>query len=176
MVPSPKVFVVMGEVVAPYGVHGWLKVRAYSEAPDALLGFATWWLKPELGFEWREFARLDGRMHSGSLVAMLDGVETRETAATLRGYEVGVPRASLPMPAAGEIYWEDLTGLAVSNRSGSPLGEVSGVIEHGAHPLLRVRRPPGCAGTERLIPLVPAIVDRIDMSEGRIVVDWDADY
>ena len=176
MVPSRSALVVMGEVVGSFGVRGWLKVRTYSEAPDALLGFATWWLKPDRSSDWREFARLDGRVHSGLLIVALDGVRTRETALAMRGFEVGVPRASLPLAAAGEIYWDDLTGLAVTNRSGILLGEVSGVTEHGAHPLLRLTRPPGSPGPERLIPFVSAIIDRIDIAAGRIVVDWGADY
>ena len=166
----------MGEVVGSFGVRGWLKVRTFTEAPDALLGFASWWLKSARGSDWREFERLDGRLHSGALVVALDGVGTRESALTMRGFEVGVPREALPLAAAGEIYWDDLTGLAVTNRAGILLGEVSGVAEHGAHPLLRLARPPGSPGRDRLIPFVPAIIDRIDMSAGTIVVDWGADY
>ena len=176
MVRSRSAFVVLGEVVGSFGVRGWLKVRTYSEATDALLGFAEWWLKPAHGSDWREFARIDGREHSGDLVVALEGVGTRETALAMRGFEVGVPREALPRAAAGEVYWEDLTGLAVTNRSGILLGEVSGVTEHGAHPLLRLTRPTGSPGPERLIPFVPAIIDQLDVDAGRIVVDWGADY
>jgi 16S rRNA processing protein RimM len=167
---------VLGEVVGSYGVRGWLKIRPFSEYPDALLGFATWWLRPARAAEWREFATVGGRMHSGALLAGLHGIETREAALALKGSEVGIPRASLPAAPAGEIYWDDLTGLAVVNRTGVLLGEVRGLIEHGAHPLLRVARPPETPGPERLIPYVPAIVDRVDVGAGRIEVDWGADY
>jgi 16S rRNA processing protein RimM len=93
-------------------------------------------------------------------------------ALALKGFEVGVPRSALPS-VQGEIYWEDLKGLAVVNRSGVPLGEVVGVVEHGAHPVLRVALE---AGPERLIPYVPAIIDRVDVDTRRIEVDWEADY
>ena len=176
MVQARGAFVVMGDVVGSFGVRGWLKVRTYTESPDTLLGFAKWWLKPAQGADWREFARLDGRMHSGDLIVALGGVETRETALAMRGFEVGVPREALPTAAAGEIYWDDLTGLAVTNRAGILLGEVVGVAEHGAHPLLRLTRPAASPGPERLIPFVTAIVDQIDLGAGRIVVDWGADY
>jgi 16S rRNA processing protein RimM len=168
--------VVLGDVIGPYGVRGWLKVRTYTEAPDALLGHATWWLKPARGAEWREYDRLAGRLHSGTLVAELGGVETREAALALKGFEIGVPRAALPEARENEIYWEDLVGLAVVNRAGVLLGEVCGMTEHGAHPLLRVARTPGSPGPERLIPFVPAIVDRVDRDAGRIEVDWGEDY
>jgi len=176
MVRARDAIVVMGEVIGPYGVRGWLKVRSFAESPDALLGFATWWMKPARGAVWSEFPRLDGRLHSGTVVVTLGGVGTREAAMAMKGFEVGVLREALPAAAVGEIYWDDLTGLAVLNRSGALLGEVCGITQHGAHPLLRVERPPQSPGPERLIPFVAAIIDRVDVDGGRIEVDWGADY
>ena len=115
-------------------------------------------------------------MHSGVLLAALAGVDTREDALSLRGAEIGVPRAQLPRTKKGEIYWVDLEGLAVVNREGVVLGTVVEVVAHGAHPLLRVARPAGKAGAERLIPYVPAIVDRVDVGARRIDVDWGEDF
>jgi len=176
MSPARDLIVVMGEIVGPYGVRGWLKVRSFAESPATLLDFDEWWLKRANGEAWKAFSRLEGRMHSGSLVVALGGVETREAALAMKGFEVGVPRTALPAAAQGEIYWEDLTGLAVVNRTGTLLGEVRGIVAHGAHPLLRVARPDEAAGPERLIPYVPAIIDRVDVEGGRIEVDWGADY
>ena len=85
-------------------------------------------------------------------------------------------RNALPAAGDGEHYWDDLTGFAVRNRAGVLLGEVSGLTEHGAHPLLRVSRPAGVEGAERLIPFVPAIVDRVDVQAARIDVDWGEDF
>ena len=176
MAAARDAIVVMGEIVGPYGVRGWLKVRSFTEAQDALLGYAAWWIKPARSGAWTEFAQLEGRMHSGSLVVALAGVDTREAALAMKGFTVGVPRTALPAAGADEIYWDDLTGLAVTNRAGELLGSVVGVTQHGGHPLLRVGRPPGVPGPERLIPYVPAIIDRVDVGGGRIDVDWGADY
>jgi len=174
-VPAPGEIVVMGRILAPFGVRGWVKVRPLSEAPETLLGFATWWVRSVRDSTWREMRRVAGRMHADALVAELAGIETREAALTLKGCDVGVPRSALPAARAGEIYWDDLVGMTVVNREGVTLGEVSGVTEHGAHPLLRVARP-AAPGTERLIPYVPAIVDRVDPAARRIDVDWGEDY
>jgi 16S rRNA processing protein RimM len=177
MTEDPDPIVVMGEVVGTYGVRGWLKVRPFSESPETLLGFAEWWMRPKRASAWKRFSHVEGRLHSGSLIVALAGVESRESALAMKGFEVGLPRTALPA-VHGEIYWEDLKGLAVVNRAGIPLGEVRGVVEHGAHPLLRVAAPTGAASQqeERLIPYVPAIVDRVDMEARRIDVDWEADY
>ena len=68
--------------------------------------------------EWRELHKVAARMHSGVLLATLEGVATREDALALRGCEVGVPRAALPLARKDEIYWVDLVGLEVVNREG----------------------------------------------------------
>jgi 16S rRNA processing protein RimM len=108
------------------------------------------------------------------LVVSLTGVGTREVALKMKGFEVGVARAALPATAEGEIYWDDLAGLAVMNRSGVLLGEVQGVVRHGGHPLCawRVRRMHQGGATDSY---VPAIVERVDVAGGRIDV-IGADY
>ena len=176
MAAAQDAIVVMGEIVGPYGVRGWLKVRSFAESPEALLGFEAWWIKSRRDAAWTRFARLEGRMHSGALVVALGGIDTREAALALKGSEVGVPRDALPAAGEGEIYWDDLTGLCVMNRRGVVLGKVRGLTQHRGHPLLRVERPPASPGPERLIPYVPAIVDHVDVAGGRIDVDWEADY
>jgi 16S rRNA processing protein RimM len=99
----------------------------------------------------------------------------REEVLPWRGAMVAVPRAALPAPGAGEVYLADLVGLAVVNRAGADLGCVVGLLETGAHPVLRVAHE-GVGASERLIPLTVAHVDAIDLDLGRIVVDWQLDY
>ena len=166
----------MGRILAPHGVRGWIKVRPLSAAPEALLGHVTWWVRPARAPVWREIPIKAARMHSGTLLAELAGVATREDALVLRGGDIGVPRAALPPVKRGEIYWADLVGLDVVNGEGVTLGKVRGVVEHGAHPLLQVARPEAAAAPERLIPYVPAIVVGIDLEAHRIDVNWGEDY
>lgn len=159
--------------MAPFGVHGWVKVRPFTAAPDGLLDYRSWWLRRSGERDWAERRVLKGRMHGAALLVEIEGIETRDAALTIKGADVGVPRAALPAPGPGEIYWSDLAGLAVVNRTGVMLGRVAGVDDNGAHPVLRV----GNEGrAERLIPFVAAWVDRVDLVAGRIEVDWEADY
>ena len=174
--PATERIVVMGRIVAPHGVHGWIKVEPFSEAPDALLAHKTWRVRPARTTAWREMQVTSARMHSGALLAELAGVATRDDALALRGGEVGAPRSALPRTKRNEIYWVDLEGLEVLNRQGVVLGTVAEVVTHGAHPLLRVVRPSGDEGPERLIPYVPAIVERVDLEGRRIDVDWGEGY
>jgi 16S rRNA processing protein RimM len=178
-VPASENIVVMGRILAPHGVRGWIKVQPVSEAPEALLEHATWRVRAPRASSWLEMRRLAGRMHSGTLLVSLAGVSNREEAMALRGADVGVLRSTLPRNKKNEIYWVDLEGLAVVNREGVALGVVAEVVAHGAHPLLRVARPGGergQSGPDRLIPYVPAVVDRVDLAGRRIDVDWREDF
>jgi 16S rRNA processing protein RimM len=164
----------MGRVLAAYGVHGWIKARAFTASPDALLAYERWWLARD--DEWREFAVLEARGHADAIVARLEGLNRREEAASWRGAAIGVPRASLPALKAGEVYLRDLIGLTVMNRAGVTLGCVKDVLQASSHPILRLTDAPGSGQGERLIPLVAAFVDTIDLAGARIVVDWEPDY
>lgn len=162
----------MGRVAAPYGVKGWLKVVPMTAAPDTLLTHAQWWLRGR-GGDWQERRLESGRPHGSALIVQLSGMPDREAAAAFAGWEVGVLRSALPKIAHGETYLADLVGLAVWNREGECLGEVDAVQDYGAHPVLRVVDGTGAA---RLIPLVAAYVDAVDVAGRRIDVDWQRDY
>ena len=102
------------------------------------------------------------------------GIGDREAAASLKGADIGVPRAALPVAEENEIYYSDLVGLAVMNRQGVRLGLVVKVQDFGAHPVLCITDEAGEA--ERMIPFVGAYVDGVDVAAGRIDVDWQLDY
>lgn len=170
--PRSARIVVMGRVLAPYGVNGWIKARAFTAAPETLTAYRSWWLGRGDG-NWRELAVLEARKHGQSVLARLEGVSQREDVSMWQGASIGVPRSALPALAPDEVYLADLIGLTVVSREGVTLGGVAGLMETGAHPVLRVV---DAARSERLIPLVAAYVDAIELNEGRIVVDWQADY
>ena len=164
----------MGRVAAPYGVRGWVNVIPFTDTPQALLGFATWRMTVRGERVPREFRLVEGREHGGGIVVKVEGIDTPESAATLRGSNVEVPRAALPQVHEDEVYLADLPGCEVLNRAGVALGAVRAVDEFGAHPVLRVA--PSDRADERMIPFVPAYVVNVDLDARVIVVDWEADY
>ncbi len=175
--PAADSMVVMGQVMVPFGIRGWIKIRPFTAAAEALLDYPVWWLRPPGSATWNEVRRIDGRLHSDTVLAQLAGVESREAALALRGAEIGVRRDSLPEADGSEIYRLDLIGLDVVNREGVVLGEVAEVQDFGAQPILRVVLIGGDGlRVERLIPYVPLYVERVDLAARRIDVDWHADY
>jgi 16S rRNA processing protein RimM len=115
------------------------------------------------------------KMHSGSVVAHMAGFADRDQALAAKGTTVHVRRADFPKLPQDEFYWVDLIGLAVVNTEGEALGEVVGLIDNGAHSVMRIV-PPAIVADERLIPFVDAYVRGVDLEARRIVVDWGLDY
>jgi len=163
----------MGRIAAPYGVQGWLKVQPFTARVDALLDYPTWWLAARGHEEPAPHRLLEARQHAGLLVAKLEGIANREEAAAFSGAEVAVPNEALTEADDNEVYWSDLVGLAVVNRRGETLGTVTSVEDNGAHPILRVA---DAKGGERLIPMVTAFVEGVDLEAKRIDVDWLLEY
>jgi 16S rRNA processing protein RimM len=155
----------MGRVAGSHGVHGWVRVRPWSGAPEGLAGCPVWRIGEV------EYKVEETRIHSGTLLARLAGVASRETALKLKGAIVAVPREALAEPEQGRYYWADLVGLEVVNSQGMVLGVVREMFSHGAHDVMELSgdRP-------RLLPWVPAVVKRVDLEAKRIEVEWGADW
>ncbi len=186
--PLPDDLVEVGYVGAAYGIRGWIKVQPHADDASALLHARRWWLlaPPQAGLvATAEASRAEAicvriaqsREHSGTVVAQATGVSERNLAEALKGRRVWIRRADFPTPDENEFYWVDLIGCAVSNEQGELLGEVSGLIDNGAHQIMQVAYalPDGKAG-ERLVPFVDAFLRTVDTAGKRIVVDWGLDY
>jgi 16S rRNA processing protein RimM len=177
----PDDAVEVGRIVDAYGIKGWIKVQAFASEPQALLAARRWFIRPPEGGIGPSAAVAtslhitQAREHAGSVVAGTQELGQRNAAEALRGWRVFVARENFPAPGPDEYYWQDLIGVEVVNRQGVRLGRVAGLIETGAHDVLRVAGDEPQA-EERLIPFVAAYVDEVSLSERRIRVDWDLDF
>jgi len=161
--------VVMGRIVAPYGVQGWVKIQPFTETLDSLFDYEHWWINEAAG--WREGEVEEARVHGKVLVAKFSGCDGREAALALRGKDIAVSRDELPPAGDGEYYWSDLIGLNVRNLQQENLGQVKEVFATGANDVLVVQ-----SDRERLIPFTSQVVQEVDLTTGLILVDWDADF
>lgn len=159
----------MGHIAAPYGIRGGVRVQPYTAAADGLLAYTTWWLGADA--EWQPRAVISASARAGTVVAMLDGCDSRDDAILLKGSQVAVARNELPPAAANEFYWADLIGLKVVNVEAVDFGRVIRILETGANDVLVVRN-----GRERLIPFIAEVIRKVDPVAGVITVEWGADY
>src|SRR5689334_1145126 len=107
----------MGRVAGSYGVRGWVKVAPGGGAAQGLAEAREWWIGDKA-------YKVVAKVHSGTVVAQLTGVHTREEALALKGSKVSVRREAMAAPGEGHYYHADLLGLQVVNGQGEVLGEV----------------------------------------------------
>jgi len=164
--------VLIGRIVGLYGVQGWLKIESFAEPRMRIFDYQPWLLGAAPGAE-REVSGVKGRPQGKGMVAQLPGVDDRDQAAALVGTDIHVTREQLPAPAKGEYYWVDLEGLEVVTIDNVELGRVSHLFATGANDVVVVRD----GSRERLIPFVQgSYVRSVDLSAGRMVVDWDPEF
>jgi len=161
-------YVHAGYVSGVYGVSGWVRVYSFTEPREQIISYSPWQLLDDAG-DARCRPVVAGRRQGKGVVARLEGVDDRDTAAGLVGMRVLVDRRQFAAPGDGEYYWADLVGLEVCTEQGESLGVVDHLIETGANDVLVV------TGTRRR--LIPFVVDRVvkSVDERRIVVDWDTE-
>ena len=129
--------VVMGRIVAPYGVFGWLKIVPDTEAFDGLFDYDNWWLGK--GDDWREMVVETAKVHNDVIVVKLKGIDDRDAALACKGKQIAVPRAQLPAAEENEYYWSDLIGLRVKNLQDIDFGLIVDVFETGANDVIVVK-------------------------------------
>ena len=172
--PEP---VVLGKIGAPYGVKGWVKITSYTESVEGIFDYSPWLLNRQ--GEWVEIKLVKWRWHGKSVVALLDGLETREQAQVLTHCEIGIAPDQMKDLPENEFYWRDLIGCEVTNLKGYHMGVVEQVLETGSNDVLQVKANArdSFGKAERLIPFVTEqFIKSVDVSAKQIQVDWDPDF
>lgn len=168
---NDKDFVIMGYIRGVFGVRGWVKIHTDTEYADSLFDYSTWWIGSS-DDGWKPYSFLEGNLQPNAIVAHLEGINDRETAITLRGKKIAVPRDELPPPEENEFYWADLIGLNVLNTNNELLGTVTNLLETGAHDVLVVNHKE----KQLLIPFADPIIFEVNVEQGYIHTDWEVDY
>ena len=177
----PADAVEVGRIADAWGVKGWFKVLSHNSDPHTLLAAKRWYLQPsERGA--RTFTGTaalpirQAKLHSDAVVAWAQGIDDRNAAELLRGARIFVPRSDFAQAQEDEYYWVDLIGLDVVNREGVALGQVRDLMSTGPQTVLVLAFEQDGKPQERMIPFVSAFVDKVELPERRITVDWQPDY
>jgi 16S rRNA processing protein RimM len=159
---APRVCV--GQIGAPHGVHGAVRIRAFTEDPLAIARYGA--LESEDGSRQFEIERV----HTGSrgLVARLAGISDRTAAQLVTNLRLYVPRDRLPGLDDDTYYHADLIGLAVVARGGATLGRVTAVHDFGAGHMLEVAP---ASGPAVLLPFTKSAFPVVDIAGSRMVAD-----
>jgi 16S rRNA processing protein RimM len=162
---SPGRLILMGVFGAPQGVRGEVRVKSLTGEAGAIGAYGP--LTDKNGARAFVFDALRP-LKDDMLVARLAGVSTREAAEALRGVEIFARRDQLPNPSEDEFYYDDLVGLEAVTCAGDRLGRVASLMNYGAGDIIEIAPEPG--GEALLLPFTKAVVARVDLAGGRIVI------
>ncbi|MBN1484427.1 MAG: 16S rRNA processing protein RimM [Chloroflexia bacterium] len=155
-------YLVLGEIVAPFGIRGEVKVLLDTDFPELVLEAAYLYVgDPPLRYE-VEWAR----PHKKLVRLKLLGCDDRNSAENLRGQLLQVAMAEAPVPEQDEYYYHELIGLQVWTEQDEYLGEVEEVWPTGSNQVLLVKGRQG----ELLLPAIDSVVREVDLAQGRILV------
>ncbi len=172
--------VILGRISGVYGVKGWVKVFSYTDPMEAIVDYSPWFIRAEnrRNAAWTKVKLKSGKRHAKTVVAKLENCNDRDQAMAYVGTEIAIDLHQLEqLKEKDEYYWRDLIGLRVINQQDIELGTVKSLLETGANDVLVVISEINGKKIERLIPWTMGIaIIKVDMAQGVISVDWDADF
>lgn len=163
--PQSNEYVLVGEIVAAFGIRGQLKVRSLTDRVDHLrLKIKQIYVGPKH----QVYQVKETFEHKpGLLIMTLDGVKSRTDAENLRGSEVAILEGQTAPLETDEYFLHDLYDMEVMLESGEPFGKVREVLQTGANDVLVVARPDQ---PDALLPVIHDVIVSMDTAQKRMVV------
>ena len=102
---SDSEYVIVGKVLAPWGVRGKLKIEVITDFPERFTPSSQVYVNQQ------PFIIEQSQWHKGALIIKLDAISSAEEAGKLRGRYLEIPAAQLhPLPE-GQYYLFQIIGL-----------------------------------------------------------------
>lgn len=151
-------FLDCGQIVNTHGIHGEVRIIPWADSPEFLRRFPTLYVRGGA------VSVVSSRVHKGSVIAKLDGVDTVEQAMALKGETVQLRRADARLPE-GSFFLADIIGLDVIDEKGQKLGVLREVLSPSRQQVYVVAGP-----REIMIPAVPEFILETNIEGGYIKV------
>ncbi len=151
-------FLETGQIVNTHGVRGEVRAVPWADSPEFLCSFETLYL------DGAPVAVQSARVHKGSAILKLEGVDSVEAAMALRDKVLSIRRSDAKLPA-GAFFLADLIGLDVLNEAGEKLGTLKEVLSPSRQRVYVVE-----GEREILIPAVPEFILETNLDGGYLRV------
>lgn len=159
--------VLVGEFGRSHGLKGEVRLKSHTGEPDAIADY-----RPLIASNGKSYSLKNVRQAPGGapdmLIAVVDGVTTREASEALNRVRLYVERDKLPPPDdEDEFLLADLIGLSVQNEAGDTIGTIVSVPNYGGGDLLEIA--PAQKGSTALLPFTKAFVPVVDVAGKRVI-------
>ncbi len=156
-----KEYLEAGQIVGTHGVRGEVRLQPWCDTPEQLRPLTTLYWD-----EGRTPVRVHCRPHKHMALVKIEGVDTVQDAALLRGKILYLHRSDLTLPE-GACFIQDLIGCRVVDAdTGEEYGLLENVSATGANDVYHMRQ----SGREILIPAIPSVVVQKDVENGRVYI------
>ena len=175
-------WITVGVFGAPHGVQGAVRLKSFTDDPEALFLFRelhTSPMGPKVAVA-RERKSKDGFIvwvkQNDLELGGIARIDSPEAAAKLKGTQLWLHRDALPEADEDEFYLADLIGLKALDVSGAHLGRVNAVENFGAEDLveLALAEPIKGLGRYAFVPFRKELVTAVDLTAGTLTVDMAA--
>jgi 16S rRNA processing protein RimM len=154
----------VGAVRSAHGTGGEVRVRSFSGETEHLVALRAVTLRRG-GVE-RPASVEAARTALPDVLLKFAGIDSREAAQALAGWEILVDRTQAAPLATGEVYADDLVGCGVFSGAGR-VGEVAGFCETGHALLLEIRT---VDGRTVMVPYTDHFIGEVDVVTRRLEV------
>lgn len=150
----------LGVIVKAQGIKGEVKVKPYTDTPDALCR-----LKYVI-VDGKQLKVQKGRSDKSMAYLKIEGIDDRDAAELLRNKEIYVDRKDAPKLPDGRHYIEDLLGCSMYDTDGNLLGILENIMQNGANDVYVIKNKNG----EILVPVLKSVIKKIDIKKKEIVL------
>jgi len=161
MESSESEFITIGEILAPSGVKGKLKVKIVTDFPQRFTPSSKIYVNGQpMSIETTEW-------HRGTAIIKLNTIDSTEDAQKLRGQSIEIHHSQVYSLPEGQYYHFQLIGLEVWTTQEELLGNITEILTANSNDNYVVNGAKG----EILIPAIEDVVKSIDLNKGRIVIE-----
>jgi len=153
-------FIVVGRVLAPWGINGMVKAQILTDFPQRFRAGATVFINRQ------PITISSVSTHKGQLHLKLESVDSMDDALKMRGRVIEIPESELQELPEGQYYCHQLIGLEVRTTGGDIIGKIKDVL-NGANDVYVVDGAKG----EVLIPAVEEVVKSVDIPGQTMIIE-----
>jgi 16S rRNA processing protein RimM len=154
-------FVTIGQVQAPWGNKGKLKVKVLTDFPERFAPSSTVYINRQ------PVTIAQVKWQKGNAIIKLNAVDSVAAAQDLKGQPVEIHHSQLKPLPEGQYYHFQLIGLEVWTARGELLGTVTEILTAESNDIYIVQGNKG----EILIPAIGDVIKSIEPDKSRIVIE-----
>ena len=161
MKPSKRGFITIGQILAPWGISGQLKVEVVTDFPQRFAPCSKVYIN-------RQPMNIEStKWHKGKAIIKLDTIDSIEGAQRLQGQPIEIHHSQLQPLPEGQYYHFQLIGLEVWTTQGKLVGNITKILTAESNDNYVVKGSEG----EVLIPAIEDVVKSIDLNKGCIIIE-----